>query len=705
MSRVKNSLKAAIVRAHFAMPCSPMPPEKRSILVTSALPYANGPLHLGHMLEQVQTDIWVRFQRSRGHECLYVCADDAHGTAIMLSAEKLGITPQQQIDRIHAAHQRDSEAFLISFDNFYTTHSAENRQWCEYIYARLKANGHIAEREITQSYDPEKGLFLADRFIKGTCPRCRTPDQYGDNCEACGATYTPAELIDPVSALSGATPVEKASRHFFFRLPAFADMLREWIGSGTLQPQIANKLREWTDTELHEWDISRDAPYFGFEIPGETNKYFYVWLDAPIGYMGSFQDYCTRTGTDFDRFWRSGHDSELYHFIGKDIVNFHGLFWPAMLHSAGLRTPSGIFAHGFLTVNGTKMSKSRGTFINASTYLEHLDAEYLRYYFAAKLGAGVDDIDLNLEDFVQRVNADVVGKVVNIASRCAGFLRKGYDNRLAASCSEPELLHAFIAAGEEIAERYESREFSKAVRDIIALADRANQYIDHHKPWILAKDPANADQVHAVCSVGINLCRVLMIYLKPVLPRMAEKAEAFLQTSLDWTALEQTLLDHELRAFTPLLTRIDAKQVAAILDAERQAAEAAHVQSEPAKTGTAEKAPGVEIASEIAFEDFARVDLRVAKVISAEAVDGADKLLRLTLDLGSLGEREVLSGIKVAYAPADLVGRLTVVVANLAPRKMRFGTSEGMVLAAGPGGKDIFLLAPDSGATPGMQVK
>ncbi|MFN2328708.1 MAG: methionine--tRNA ligase [Chromatocurvus sp.] len=698
-----------------------MPLKKRSILVTSALPYANGPLHLGHMLEQVQTDIWVRFQRSRGHECLYVCADDAHGTAIMLSAEKLGITPQEQIDSIHAAHRKDSEAFLISFDNFYTTHSQENRHWCEYIYARLKENGHIAEREITQSYDPEKGLFLADRFIKGTCPRCKAPDQYGDNCEACGATYTPAELIDPVSALSGATPIEKASRHFFFRLPEFADMLREWIGSGTLQPQIANKLREWTDAELHEWDISRDAPYFGFEIPGENDKYFYVWLDAPIGYMGSFHNYCKRTGADFDRFWRPGHDTELYHFIGKDIVNFHGLFWPAMLHSAGLRTPSGIFAHGFLTVNGTKMSKSRGTFINASTYLEHLDAEYLRYYFAAKLGAGVDDIDLNLENFVQRVNADVVGKVVNIASRCAGFLRKGFDNRLAASCSEPELLQSFMAAGEEIAERYESREFSKAVREIIALADRANQYIDQHKPWVLAKDPANADQVHAVCSMGINLFRVLMIYLKPVLPRMAEKAEDFLQTSLDWTALEQSLLDHELRAFTPLLTRIDEKQVAAILDAGREAADAADRQAAQVKPQTARSEDDVdtankngakkvsgtatEVASEITFEDFARVDLRVAEVVRAEAVDGADKLLRLTLDLGPFGEREVLAGIKAAYAPQDLVGRLTVVVANLAPRKMRFGTSEGMVLAAGPGDEEIFLLAPDSGATPGMQIK
>jgi methionyl-tRNA synthetase len=547
-----------------------MPSAQRRILVTSALPYANGPLHLGHLLEQVQTDIWVRFQRSRGHECHYVCADDAHGTAIMLSAERQGISPEQQIARMHAEHSADSADFLISFDNFYTTHSEENRHWCEYIYQRLRDNGHIAEREIIQAYDPEKGMFLADRFIKGTCPRCGAEDQYGENCEACGATYSPAELIDPVSAISGATPVDKASRHFFFKLPEFAAMLRDWIGSGTLQPQIANKLREWTETELQEWDISRDAPYFGFQIPGESEKYFYVWLDAPIGYMGSFQQYCAREGIAFDAFWRPGHGTELYHFIGKDIINFHGLFWPAMLHSAGLRTPTAIFAHGFLTVNGTKMSKSRGTFINARTYLEHLDAQYLRYYFAAKLGAGVDDIDLNLEDFVQRVNADVVGKVVNIASRCAGFLAKNHHNRLAAQSAEPELLQAFIAAGSEIADFYEQREFSKAMRAVVALADRANQYIDQHKPWVMARDPEQAGQVQGVCSMGINLFRVLMIYLKPVLPAMAEKAEQFLNTSLDWGELPAPLLDHVLQPFQPLLTRIDPKQVEAMLSASRE---------------------------------------------------------------------------------------------------------------------------------------
>ncbi|MDO8862178.1 methionine--tRNA ligase [Haliea sp. E1-2-M8] len=544
----------------------------RKILVTSALPYANGSLHLGHLLEMVQTDIWVRFQKSRGHDCLYVCADDAHGTAIMLTAEKQGITPEEQIARIKAEHERDAAGFYIGFDNYYSTHTDENRYWSEEIYRRLKANGHIASRAIVQAFDPEKQLFLADRFIKGTCPSCKTPDQYGDNCEACGATYTPADLIDPVSAISGARPVPRESIHFFFTLPALADMLQDWIDSGTLQPQIANKLREWTDAGLQEWDISRDAPYFGFEIPDEPGKYFYVWLDAPIGYIASFQNLCERSGRDFDSYWQADADAELYHFIGKDIINFHGLFWPAMLHSAGLRTPTAIYVHGFLTVNGTKMSKSRGTFINAGTYLEHLDAEYLRYYFAAKLSGAVDDIDLNLEDFVQRVNADVVGKIVNIASRCAGFLRKGFANTTAESCAEPALLQAFLDEGEAIATAYEQREFSKAVRAIVALADRANQYIDEKKPWVLARETGREQEVHAVCSMGVNLFRVLMTYLKPVLPGMAERSEAFLQCSLDWTALDGPLLGHELAPFQPLLTRVDPAAVEALLSASAETA-------------------------------------------------------------------------------------------------------------------------------------
>ena len=537
----------------------------RNILVTSALPYANAALHLGHMLEQVQTDIWVRFQRSRGNHCIYVCADDAHGTAIMLSAEKAGITPEELIEQVRADHLKDSEGFLVSFDNYYSTHSSENRKWSEQIFQRLENGGHIALKPVTQAFDPEKGLFLADRFIKGTCPRCKTPDQYGDNCEACGATYSPAELIDAVSALSGSVPEERTSDHLFFRLSDFQTLLEGWTQGGSLQPAIANKLREWIDAGLQDWDISRDAPYFGFEIPGHAEKYFYVWLDAPIGYIASCEDYCEREGVDFDAWWQPGHDTELYHFIGKDIVNFHGLFWPAMLEASGLRLPTAIYAHGFLTVDGTKMSKSRGTFILASNYLQHLDPEHLRYYFAAKLSAGVDDFDLNLQDFVQRVNSDLVGKVVNIASRCAGFLRKKFANQLTANCAEPELVQDFLDAKDAIADLYEQREFARAMREIIALADRANQYIDDKKPWVMAKEAGQEAEVQAVCSVGVNLFRALATYLKPVLPGMAERAEAFLATGLDWQDLEKPLLDHTINDFKPLLQRVDPEAVDAMV--------------------------------------------------------------------------------------------------------------------------------------------
>ncbi len=595
--------------------------------------------------------------------------------------------------------ERDSAGFLIGFDNFHTTHSEENRFWCETIYQCLKDNDHIATRAITQAFDPEKQLFLADRFIKGTCPRCKTADQYGDNCEACGATYSPMDLINPVSAISGAKPVEKESLHFFFKLPEFEAMLKAWLASDTLQVQVANKLQEWMETGLQEWDISRDAPYFGFEIPGAPGKYFYVWLDAPIGYIASFQNYCDRTGHAFDEYWQPGGETELYHFIGKDIINFHGLFWPAMLQSAGLRAPTAIYAHGFLTVNGTKMSKSRGTFIKASTYLEYLDAEYLRYYFAAKLNASVDDIDLNLEDFVQRVNSDVVGKVVNIASRCAGFLRNGFDNQLSNSCAEQALFEAFIDKGVAIAEFYEQREFNKAMREIMALADRANQYIDEKKPWTLARDAGTAQEVHEVCSVGVNLFRVLMTYLKPVLPAMADKAAAFLNCPLDWTDLHAPLTGHQLATFEPLITRVDSKQVEAMVEASKEAqavAATVAVAADPTQSAT----------STIAYDDFAKIDLRIAEIVAAEHVEGADKLLRLTLNLGeSGGHRQVFAGIRTAYQPEDLVGKLTVMVANLAPRKMRFGVSEGMVLAAGPGGRELFLLEPHAGAKPGMQVK
>lgn len=538
----------------------------RNILVTSALPYANAPLHLGHMLEQVQTDIWVRFQRSRGHHCRYVCADDAHGTAIMLSAEQQGVTPETHIANIKALHEADSAGFSISFDNYHSTHSAENKAWSETIFKRLDANNDITSRSVVQAYDPEKGLFLADRFIKGTCPRCKAPDQYGDNCEVCGATYSPTDVIDPVSALSGATPIEKSSEHLFFQLSHFQSLLSDWISTDSLQTPIANKLREWVDAGLKDWDISRDAPYFGFEIPGHPSKYFYVWLDAPIGYIASHQNLCDRTGDDFDSYWQPGQHTELYHFIGKDIINFHGLFWPAMLASAGLRQPTAIFAHGFLTVDGTKMSKSRGTFIMASTYLEHLDPEYLRYYFAAKLGPNIDDMDLNLEDFVQRVNSDLVGKVVNIASRCAGFLRKRFDNQLSAQCTEPELVGELITGGDSIAALYEARDFQRAMREIVALADRANQYIDDKKPWVLAKEDGREQDVQDVCSVGINCFRVLMTYLKPVLPQMAQKSELFLGLSLDWTVLNAPLQGHVINDFSPLIQRVDPDTVNAMVE-------------------------------------------------------------------------------------------------------------------------------------------
>ena len=677
-------------------------PAQRRILVTSALPYANGPLHLGHMIEQIQTDIWVRFQRLRGHACTYVCASDAHGTPVMLRAEREGLTPEQLIERIQASHRADSAGFLVSCDNFYTTHSPENRHFAELIYTRLAARGHIARRSIEQAFDPEKGLFLPDRYIKGGCPRCGAAEQYGDSCESCGATYTPLDLKNPVSVLSGATPVRRESEHFFFRLGDFEAMLREWTAGEGVQPEVANKLQEWFSQGLNDWDISRDAPYFGFQIPGEPGKYFYVWVDAPIGYMASFRDLCNRSGEDFDSYWAEGSSTELYHFIGKDIAYFHTLFWPAMLSGAGFRRPDAVFCHGFLTVNGQKMSKSRGTFIMARTYLEHLDAEYFRYYIAAKLGAGLEDIDLNLEDFVLRVNSDLVGKVVNIASRCAGFISKRFEGRLAAGDEAAALLADFLAERDTVAAYYEGREYGKAIRLIMALADRANQYIDHEKPWALAKDPAQAARVQAVCSAGIELFRVLMIYLAPVLPAMAAKAAGFLRSELDWAALARPLGAHTIDTFSPLMNRVDPERVAAMVEASREDVAQGSAPATAAAPVAAQHPP---IAGTIGIEDFAKIDLRVARILAAEPVEGADKLLALTLDLGDDARRNVFAGIKSAYAPAELIGRLTVVVANLAPRKMRFGTSEGMVLAAGPGGKDIFLLAPDSGAVPGMQVK
>ena len=670
---------------------------RREILVTSALPYANGAIHLGHLVEYIQTDIWVRFQKARGHECYYVCADDAHGTAIMLKAEELGISPEQLIEQVKTEHVRDFADFLIEFDNYHSTHSEENRALAEEIYRRLKANGHIATREITQAYDPEKNLFLADRYIKGTCPRCKAEDQYGDNCEACGATYAPTDLIDAKSAISGATPVAKASTHYFFTLPAFTDFLKDWTRAGHVGEEIANKLSEWLDAGLQEWDISRDAPYFGFEIPDAPGKYFYVWLDAPIGYMASFKNLCDRENIDFDRFWAVGAGSELYHFIGKDIVNFHALFWPAMLSSAGFRTPNQVCVHGFLTVNGKKMSKSRGTFINARAYLDHLDPEYLRYYFAAKLSSGVEDLDLNLDDFIQRVNSDVVGKVVNIASRCARFITQGNNGVLTEGIGDNTLWQQAIAAGESIAGHYEARNFGKAIREIMALADAANEYIAAQEPWKLAKEDGREADVLNVCSLAINLFRVLMIYLKPVLPGMAAQTQAFLNDDLDWRQSIEPLENHRIEAFQPMVKRVEKDKVEAMVEASREALPT----TTPARDNSESKF-GEPIAEEISFDDFIKVDLRVARIIAASQVEGAGKLLQLTLDLG--GEtRNVFSGIKSAYKPEDLEGRLTVMVANLAPRKMRFGVSEGMVLAAGDG-DGIYLLEPDSGAKPGQRV-
>ena len=698
----------------------------RKILVTSALPYANGSIHLGHLLEYIQTDIWVRFQKSRGHQCTYVCADDAHGTAIMLRAEKEGRSPEAQIAAVKAEHEADFAGFQIGFDNFHSTHSEENRHFSEEIYKACRDKGHIAVRSITQLFDPVKEIFLADRYIKGECPKCGAGDQYGDNCESCGATYTPADLKNPYSTISGATPVEKESEHYFFKLPDFDAFLKEWTRSGTLQDEVANKLQEWLDSGLQEWDISRDAPYFGFEIPDAPGKYFYVWLDAPIGYMASFKNLCDSeqgkaAGLDFDEYWKQGSETELYHFIGKDIINFHALFWPSMLSAAEYRTPTAVNAHGFVTVNGAKMSKSRGTFIKAGTYLNHLNPTYLRYYFAAKLSSSVDDFDLNLEDFVQRANTDLVNKLVNIASRTANFVKKA-GGKLSDTCVEEAMVQDFINAGDSIAAHYEAREFGKAMKEIMALADRANEYIQEKAPWAMNKEEGRQQEVIEVCSVAINLFRQLITYLAPVLPEIAEKTAEFLNLdNMNWESRNTILLGHEINKFKPMLARAEMDKVTAILEetktelaienGEQPAAAASEKKAEKKKEKKA-KSKGPElredgnevIADTIEFPDFAKVDLRVARIVKADHVEGADKLLQLTLDIGNGETRNVFSGIKAAYQPEDLEGKLTIMVANLAPRKMKFGLSEGMVLAAGPGGSEIYLLEPNEGSQPGMRV-
>ena len=689
----------------------------RKILVTSALPYANGSIHLGHLVEYIQTDIWVRFQKMRGNICHYVCADDTHGTPIMLRAEKEGITPEQLIARVWQEHFDDFKAFHVSFDHYGSTNSAETKSFANAIYSKLKSNDLIAKRSIEQYYDPVKEMFLPDRFIKGECPKCHAKDQYGDNCEVCGAAYTTSEVINPYSAVSGAKPVMKASDHYFFKLsaPSCQKFLQEWTTSGTLQSEASNKMQEWLGTEgenkLTDWDISRDAPYFGFEIPDAPGKYFYVWLDAPVGYMGSFQKLCNEKGLNFDDYWAQNSDAELYHFIGKDILYFHALFWPAMLQHAGFRTPTKLFAHGFLTVNGEKMSKSRGTFITASSYVEHIkNTEYLRYYYAAKLNGTMEDLDLSLDDFVAKVNSDLIGKYINIASRTAGFISKKFDGKLAAKESikdarASELMLAFVSAGEFIAGCYEERDFGKAIREIMRLADLANEYVNDKAPWVLSKQEGLEPALQEACSISLNLFRLLTLYLKPILPVLAKEVENFLNIeALTWANAGELLFDHRINEYKHLMTRIDPKLITELVAANQESLQATP-ETSPSRHGEAQQHAIAPIAETISIDDFSKVDLRVAKIVNAEHVEGAEKLLKLTLDIGEEKPRTVFAGIKSAYDPEKLKGRMTVMVANLAPRKMKFGMSEGMVLAASGETPGLFILSPDDGAQPGMRIK
>ncbi|GAC1621821.1 MAG: methionine--tRNA ligase [Nevskia sp.] len=704
----------------------------RKILVTNALPYANGPLHLGHMVGYVQADIWVRFQRMCGHEVTYVCADDAHGTPIMLAAEKAGLTPEAFIDGIRQGHEEDFAAFGVKFDHYHSTHSDENRRLSESIYSALKSGGYIATRRIEQAYDPVKDMFLPERYIKGECPNCGTADQYGDNCEHCGATYAPTELKNPRSVVSGATPVLKESEHYFFTLSKLQAEVQSWLDSASVHSSVKAKLREWLDAGLKDWDISRDAPYFGIPIPDAPGKYFYVWLDAPIGYLASFKAHCAKQGMDFEGFL-SDASTEQIHFIGKDIIYFHTLFWPAMLKGAGYRQPTGLAVNGYLTVNGAKMSKSRGTFIKARTYLDAgLNPEYLRYYFAAKLGEGVDDLDLNLDDFVARVNSDLVGKYVNIASRSATFITSHFEGKLLpienlASSEDGRYLQGVAASSFLLSEAYLERDYAKVLRDLVRIADSTNQYIDERKPWVLAKDPAKRNELHELCSRAMHAFFMLSVFLRPILPQttsMVARDLFGLDRDLIWA--DAKILPPSIKPYRHLLKRIEPSIIAAMVDASKEdlAAQspgaAPSPQSPPARGGEAKAKSAGSAAATVAkpatpvadgeaavasIEDFGRIDLRIARIEAAEAVEGADKLLRLTLDLGAMGKRQVFAGIKSAYPPETLVGRLTVMVANLAPRKMRFGMSEGMVLAASGDAGGPFLLAPDDGAQPGMKVK
>ena len=688
----------------------------RSALVTNALPYANGPLHLGHLVGYIQADVWVRARRMRGDTVHYVCADDTHGTPIMLAAEKAGVTPEAFIAGIQAGHERDFAAFGVAFDHYDSTHSRTNREITELLYSRLDAGGHIARRSVAQFYDPAKGMFLPDRYIKGTCPNCGAIDQYGDNCEVCGATYAPTDLKEPKSVLSGATPELRDSEHFFFEVGRFEGFLRQWLAGDVALPGVKAKLMEWLDAEggLRAWDISRDAPYFGFQIPNQPGKYFYVWLDAPIGYLSSFRNLCAENGADFDAFLAADSTAELHHFIGKDIVNFHGLFWPAVLHGAGLRAPTRLHVNGYLTVDGAKMSKSRGTFIMARTYLDAgLDPEALRYYYAAKSSGGVDDLDLNLSDFTARVNADLVGKFVNLASRCAGFVDKRFGGRLADALPDPDQYARFVATLGGVRDAYERNDPAAAIRQLMALADEANKYIDEHKPWVIAKEAGADARLQAVCTQGLNLFRVLAAALAPVLPRTSAQAADFLAAPVrGWADLDAPLLAHRIDTYVPLFTRIDPKLIDAMTEASKDTLAAAP--AAPAKqAGTkAETQPATAAAQVgetpacIGIEDFARLDLRIGKVLECDFVDGSDKLLRFLLDAGELGRRQIFSGIRASYGePEKLIGRNVVFVANLAPRKMRFGVSEGMVLSAGFDGGALALLDADPGAQPGMPVR
>ena len=686
----------------------------RKILVTSALPYANGSIHLGHMVEHIQTDIWVRFQKLRGHDCRYCCADDTHGTPVMLAAQKLGVQPEDMIARVREEHLADFSGFLIGYDNYYSTHSTENKEFSEKIYLALKANGKIESRTIEQLFDPEKQMFLPDRFVKGECPKCHAADQYGDNCEVCGTTYSPTELIKPYSAVSGATPVLKESEHFFFKLGECADYLKQWTSGSTtlsdgrvqphLQPEALNKMNEWLgkdgETALSDWDISRDAPYFGFEIPGAPGKYFYVWLDAPVGYMASFKNLCSRIGIEFDDYFRADSDTEMYHFIGKDILYFHALFWPAMLHFSGHRAPTGVFAHGFLTVDGQKMSKSRGTFITAKSYLEQkLNPEWMRYYIAAKLNSKIEDIDLNLQDFISRVNSDLVGKYVNIAARASGFIAKRFEGSLK-DVSGSALLKKLAAESETIAAAYEEREYARALRDIMALADAVNEYTDANKPWELAKQAGQEARLHEVCSELINAFAVLSVYLAPVLPRVAEQAAAFLNLpALSWDMAAQTLpAGHAINQYEHLMQRVEQTQVDNLIEANKQSIQAAAAPEQA-------ESQYEKVAEQASFDDFVKIDMRVAKVLNCEAVEGSTKLLKFDLDFG-FEKRVIFSGIAASYPnPSELNGRMVIAVANFAPRKMaKFGVSEGMILSAATADGKLKLLDVDAGAQPGDKV-